>query len=188
MSELNPRQKKFIKYYLLSGNASDAYRKAGYKSKNANVDGPALLANPVIQAEIKKGQKKAEAKLEAVFEITQDMIIKELAAVAFGSMSRLATWNDSGLSIKDSADLSEDDKKFVENVQRTEMKMGRGEDSTTTTIIQLKTLSAHKVKALELLGKQIGMWKEKDAGSGDLENSRKDAVRRLSEIVQRTKK
>lgn len=45
---LSVKQKAFVREYLVSLNASDAYRKAGYKAANANVDGPKLLANPRI--------------------------------------------------------------------------------------------------------------------------------------------
>jgi len=42
---LLPKQKLFVAEYLASRNATDAYRKAGYAPKDADVAGPRLLGN-----------------------------------------------------------------------------------------------------------------------------------------------
>lgn len=55
---LSTRQQAFVREYLISLNASDAYRRAGYAAKSANVDGPKLLSNPRIQAVIKAETEK----------------------------------------------------------------------------------------------------------------------------------
>lgn len=50
--KINPRQRKFIKEYVKTGNASQSVVKAGYKTKTPNVLGSQLLANNNIQSEI----------------------------------------------------------------------------------------------------------------------------------------
>jgi Terminase small subunit len=54
MPELkNPRHERFCLFYLISGNASEAYREAGFRArKNSNVTGPRLLANVGVKARI----------------------------------------------------------------------------------------------------------------------------------------
>lgn len=46
--KLTPKQKKFCEYYIQSGNASDAARKAGYSEKTANRIASENLSKPDI--------------------------------------------------------------------------------------------------------------------------------------------
>lgn len=46
---MNPRQKAFADFYIQTGNASEAARKAGYSEKTANVTASNLLTNPNIK-------------------------------------------------------------------------------------------------------------------------------------------
>ena len=52
--KLTERQKRFVDFYIKTGNASEAARLAGYSEKNADVDGSKLLVNPSISREIAK--------------------------------------------------------------------------------------------------------------------------------------
>lgn len=52
--ELNERQIRFCEYYVLTCNAADSVRKAGYKCKNPAAYGYRLLQNPLIQAHLDK--------------------------------------------------------------------------------------------------------------------------------------
>ncbi|MDA2329860.1 terminase small subunit [Bacillus cereus] len=55
MHELNERQKRFADYYIETGNASEAYMRAGYKSGNKKVitaGSSRLLANVNVSAYI----------------------------------------------------------------------------------------------------------------------------------------
>ncbi|MDO8983027.1 terminase small subunit [Cypionkella sp.] len=79
------RQKAFVREYLLSGNASDAYRKAGYSAKDANVAGPRLLANVRIQEAIAKKQAKRFDKLD----IQADELIARYYEIATADASNL---------------------------------------------------------------------------------------------------
>ena len=49
---LNPRQKQFCRLYLAHGNASEAYRDAGYSETGANAGATRQLAKVHIQAEL----------------------------------------------------------------------------------------------------------------------------------------
>lgn len=51
---MTPRQKKFCEYYIQSGNAADAARKAGYSPKTADAIGRENLRKPTISAYIAK--------------------------------------------------------------------------------------------------------------------------------------
>lgn len=79
MAELSIRQAAFVREYLISGNASDAYRKAGYSHKGADVSCIRLLGNARIAAAVAEGRKKIEKKAEAVFGLRLDDILQKLA-------------------------------------------------------------------------------------------------------------
>ena len=51
---MTPRQKKFCEYYIQSGNAAEAARKAGYSEKTARNIGQENLTKPDIQAYIRQ--------------------------------------------------------------------------------------------------------------------------------------
>jgi hypothetical protein len=82
---LSDRQQAFVAHYLVSRNASDAYRKAGYAAKDANVAGPRLLANVRIAAEIAKGEAKTLEKLS----LTADDIVAKLELIATADPAKL---------------------------------------------------------------------------------------------------
>lgn len=72
----NPKWEKFCLEYAKTGNASDAYRKAGYISKNASAQGASarrLLQKDIIQKRLgeltEKGRNKAIADAAEIQEI-----------------------------------------------------------------------------------------------------------------------
>jgi len=80
--ELTKRQQAFIEHYLICWNASEAARRAAYKTK-PNVIGAQLLANPSIQQAI--SIRLSELKMSA------DEVLKRLADHARGSMEDFVT-------------------------------------------------------------------------------------------------
>ncbi|AXJ12541.1 terminase small subunit [Streptococcus pluranimalium] len=64
MSKLTIKQRKFADEYIISGNATDAYKKAGYKwaSDNiASVEGHKLLKKPKVDEYIKYRMEKHQS-------------------------------------------------------------------------------------------------------------------------------
>ena len=62
---MTPKQKKFCEYYLQSGNATDAARKAGYSEKTANKIASENLTKPDIAQYIAKRMGDQDKKLIA---------------------------------------------------------------------------------------------------------------------------
>ena len=56
--KMTERQKRFVDFYIKTGNASEAARLAGYSEKNVNVVSSVLLANVNISQEIEKRLKE----------------------------------------------------------------------------------------------------------------------------------
>lgn len=59
---LNERQKRFVEYYLQTGNLSESARKAGYAKSNCGATGNELLKNPKIQTAINTRLKEMESE------------------------------------------------------------------------------------------------------------------------------
>lgn len=145
--KLTPKQQRFVDEYLVDLNATQAAIRAGYSQKTAQEQGARLLSNVMVQAAIAECMKAREQRTE----ITQDKVVKELAKVAFGDPRKVMSWGPGGLKLKDSAELTDDDAAFVSEVSETTTEHGGS----------LKLKTNDKLKALELLGRHLGMFKEK---------------------------
>lgn len=71
--KLTPKQKAFADEYLICGNATQAYKKAGYKNyKSAGVEASKALNNPKISAYIAERQKQIEdSRIATIDEVMQ---------------------------------------------------------------------------------------------------------------------
>lgn len=76
--DLTPRQRLFIEEYLICWNASEAARRAGYKTRS-NTAGAQILSNNVIRAAI--DARLAEKRMSA------DEVLARLTAHAQGSLA-----------------------------------------------------------------------------------------------------
>lgn len=80
MTELNIKQQRFVDEYIKSGNATDAYVKAGYSKNKANTNATKLLQNTTIKNYIKK--RIEEAQEESLMSVTEALAIS--ASIARG--------------------------------------------------------------------------------------------------------
>lgn len=155
MSKLTAKQEKFCKEYIVSLNATQASIKAGYSEKTAKAIGTENLSKPAIQKRIQELSSGAVKK----HEITVDMIIKELAAIAFLDVSSFYTATG---DLKAIHDIDETARKAIASVSARVVK--EGED-----FVDIKTIKANdKLKALELLGRYHKMFTDKIEHSGDI--------------------
>lgn len=140
-------QKRFCDEYLIDFNATRAY-KAAYKScrkdETANVNGSKLLRKTKVQEYIAEKQQEMQERNK----ITQDTIIQELAKIALFNIKDI--YNEDG-TLKKVTELDDDTAKAISGVKILQ-KAG------AMKIILSKTND--KTKALELLGKHLGMFKE----------------------------
>lgn len=80
MTELNIKQQRFADEYIKSGNATDAYVKAGYSKNKANTNATKLLQNTTIKKYIK--ERIEQAQEESLMGITEALAIS--ASIARG--------------------------------------------------------------------------------------------------------
>ena len=146
MAKLTDKQKRFVDEYLIDLNATQAAIRAGYSAKTANEQGSQLLAKLSIQQAI--AEKMAEQSKRTG--VNQDRIVLELAKIAFVKMTDVV---DSDGKIRE--DAREADLSCIESVKykRSETETGASEEREVKI--------CPKIKALELLGKHLGMWNDK---------------------------
>lgn len=80
---MTPKQKAFADYYLESGNATDAARKAGYSEKTAYAMGAENLTKPVISAYIRERMAQQDAARVA----SADEVLRFYTSVMRGEVS-----------------------------------------------------------------------------------------------------
>lgn len=149
---LTPKKARFVAEYLVDLNATQAAIRAGYSAKTANEQGARLLTNVSVRSALTEAQQARAARTE----ITQDRVLKEIARVAFGDPRDVMTWGPEGVVLKDSSSLTEDQAMQVAEVSET----------TSSSGGSLKLKKHDKVKALELLGRHLGMFTDKIEASG----------------------
>lgn len=151
MAKLTDKQKKFIDEYLVDLNATQAAIRAGYKEKAAYRTGAENLRKPQIQEEIQKRMEERQKRTE----ITQDMVLQELAAIAFARATDYVSVMDGMVQVKDTDQLSDSQIAAIAGIKETQ------------NGIEVKLGS--KEKTLELLGRHLGMWNDKLDVAGDMD-------------------
>jgi phage terminase small subunit len=160
---LNPKEALFCQEYVIDMNATRAYR-AVYGTEltygSCRTYGSRLLTKHDIQDEITRLFKEMAERGK----VRAEMVIRELANIAFGDISVVAQWDDNGLELKASDQLTRDNLALIKEVQSTPVgSMGQhiGND---------KRVKLHdKMKALEILAKHFNLLQ----GALDDENARK---------------
>ena len=153
---LTPKQKLFVDEYLVDLNATRAYKVAYPRVKNDDVAAPAaarLLRNVKVADYIEERMQERKKRTE----VTQDRVIEELAAIAFARATDYAEVIDGMVNIRDTEELTENQVRAIAGIK--EGKFG----------IELKLND--KEKALELLGRHLGMFKDKMEVSGQIDTS-----------------
>ena len=79
---LTGKQQNFVNEYLIDLNATAAAKRAGYLVKAAKEMGYENLTKPHVAAEIAKRRQRMIEKLE----ITQEMVVQELAKIGFSDV------------------------------------------------------------------------------------------------------
>lgn len=144
--KLTDKQKKFVEEYLIDLNATQSAIRAGYSPKTANEQGARLLTNVSIQEAISKAMAERSRRTG----INQDRIVQELARIAFVKITDVV---DPDGEINTNA--SDDDLACIESYKVEDS------DSVNGSSSKREVKLASKIKALELLGKHVGMWNDK---------------------------
>ncbi len=144
--KLTDKQKKFVEEYLIDLNATQACIRAGYSPKTAMEQGYQLLQKTSVQEAIAECMAARSRRTG----VNQDRVVLELAKIAFVRMPDVV---DSNGRIKQ--DASADDLSCIESIKY------KKSDNEFGGSVEREVKIASKIKALELLGKHLGMWNDK---------------------------
>lgn len=151
-------------------NATAAARRAGYSAKTADRIGPELLGKTCVSQAIQEAQKSLQKRTE----ITQDMVIREMAKLAFFDVRKM--FDKSGKPL-DVSQLDDDTAAALVGLDVQDIADSDGNYVGFTK----KYKMADKLKALELLGKRFGAWEAQTGGpAGEAEED--DLSRSLREL------
>lgn len=163
--KLPPMQDRFVDEWLIDFNGTQAAIRAGYSERSARSIAGRLLTKDNIQREISRRQKDLQRRTE----VTQERVVMELARVAFADATDYAQVEtrmiekDDGtevsyqtVALKNTAELSPEQRAAILGIKQ-------GANG-----IEVKLCD--KIKALELLGRHIGMFNDKIEVKATVEN------------------
>ncbi len=143
---MTEKQKIFADEYLIDLNATRAYR-AAYpsikKDETAAQAGSRMLRNVKVAKYISERMQERRQRTE----VTQDMVVRELAAIAFSKATDYAAVKNGTVVIKNTAELSDEQISAIAGIK----------EGANGIEVKLND----KEKALELLGRHLGMWNDK---------------------------
>lgn len=152
---MTKKQKRFVEEYLIDLNATQAAIRAGYSPDTAYSIGNENMKKPEIKAQI----DKAIAERSRRTGVNADRVVMELAKIAFVNAGDVIDAETATVK----PDATRDDTAAIQSVKVKTF----GEDG-----LEREVKMADKLKALELLGKHLGMFKDKVELSGNLETEK----------------
>lgn len=146
---MTKKQKLFVEEYLIDLNATQAAIRAGYSPETAYSIGQENLKKPEIRAHVEKAMAERSRRTG----VNADRVLQELARIAFVNATDVI--DPKTATVRN--DATEDDTAAIQSVKVKTF----GEDG-----LEREIKMADKLKALELIGKHLGMFKERVVVSG----------------------
>lgn len=165
-AKLTPKQEAFVRAYIETGNASEAYRKAygadNTKDSAVHVNASKLLKNTKVALRLAELQSKVAER----HEITMDKIIRELALIGFANMLDYIQTSEDGGAYVDLSKLTREQAAAIGEVtSETFVEKTEGEDGEKKVVRRTKFKLSDKRAALVDLGKHLGMFPQKVDGT-----------------------
>jgi len=144
---LTKKQKLFVEEYLIDLNATQAAIRAGYSPTSARQIADENMSKP----DIKNAIEKALAERSKRTGVNADRIILELAKIAFVNPTDVINMDEATIR----GDANRDDTAAISSVKVKRIPTEDGD------IVEREVKTYDKIKALELLGKHMGMFTDK---------------------------
>jgi phage terminase small subunit len=180
---LTAKQQRFVDEYLIDLNATQAAIRAGYSKKTANEQGSRLLANVSVSAAIHQRMNERSGRVE----ITQDMVLRELAKIGFSDIRKVVRWGETQVRMVDGEDDGPED--MVPYHGLALIDSAEVDDSTAAAIAEvsqgrdgLKVKLHDKKGALVDIGRHLGMFTAPGHAELDAELKRLEVEKRRAEL------
>ena len=116
---LTIKQENFCNYYVESGNASEAYRRAyscdKMKDEAVVVEASKLKDSPNVSLRI----DELKAKLQSKSDITKERILNELSSIVFADIRDYVVFENGELKFKPFSELTDSQAKAIESIKQT---------------------------------------------------------------------
>lgn len=147
--------------------ATAAAKRAGYSEKTAHSQGPRLLEHVGVKAAIDEALRKREKRTE----ITADRVLRELSLIAFSDMADYVNIDtDGSVRVKTFEEMPEGASRNIAKIEDVRRILGSGEGDGKEMILEARLKFGHysKERALELIGKHLGMFTDKVEHMGEV--------------------
>lgn len=153
MAKLNAKQRRFVEEYLIDLNATQAAIRAGYKrSEYTDTNAAKLLENTSVAEAIEKAMAERSKRTG----ISQDRVLEEIAKLAFVNAADVIDMD----SVTVLPGVAREDLACIKSVKVKRTTKGKN-------VIEEREVQFYDKKAsLELLGRHLGMFKDKVELSG----------------------
>lgn len=155
---LSPKQKRFVEEYLTDLNATQAAIRAGYSARSSKQHADVLLSKPHIAAAV----AEAKAQRSQRTEVNQDYVLRRM--VEIDQMDVLDIMDDT-MQLKPVSQWPRVWRQYLSGMDLAEIFEGRGEDRDMVGVLK-KIKWPDKTKNLELLGRHLGMFKDRVEHTG----------------------
>ena len=163
---MTDKQARFCEEYMIDLNATQAAIRAGYSPKTAQEQSARLLSNVMVQNRLAQLQAEQSRRTG----VSADRVVRELAKIACANASDLIDPETASVKL----DASRDDLAAIQSIKVKSF----GEDG-----LEHEVKLADKLRALDLLGKHLGMYK--DASEKENAAAQNNDIQTLADLLQR---
>lgn len=166
---LTTYQQSFVDEYMIDLNQSQALIRAGFKGKLSSAKSAAtrIIKEVNVKREIQRRMKERSERTQ----ITADRVLRELAVIGFHDIKEIF---DGKNNLREICELTGDSSRAIASIEIEIDKIGIREISTT------KKIKMHdKIRALQLIGNHIGMFKESTSGAEDVAKALRELAKDL---------
>ena len=147
MAKLTAKQQRFVDEYLIDLNATQAAIRAGYSPSTAQEQASRLLSNVIISATVARAMAERSRRTG----VTADRVVNELAKIGFANITDVANVDEAAVR----GNANRDDTAAIQSVK---VKVIPTEDGN---IVERELKMCDKLRALEQLGRHLGLFNDK---------------------------
>lgn len=164
--KLSARHEQFCQEYLIDLNITKAAKRSGFSKKTARQQGARLFAKVNIQKRIQELKKKREQRTE----IAQDWVLKELVICGGSDLANHLDIdeNTGAIRAKGFNEMSGESRRALKSIKEDRV-IKEDADGKKVTVYDKVRFELHdKLKALELIGRHLGMFNEEAKALGEV--------------------
>ena len=153
---LSTRERRFVSEFMACGNATEAYRRAGYSEKSADANAARLRVKESIRTAIAKAEQERWKRLQ----MTGDEALARLAHMGRSDMAEYVAWDaDGNTTWTPSSELNEAQRAAIKSFKRTRKTIPTPNGEIEEIALELKL--EDKFAPLKALGTAAGVLTDK---------------------------